>query len=302
MASTTGFPPRDGRLLAATLASGGYVLAVYVATTVLLVTRLDILGSALAGAAGLFLLAFAWVGPSLTLAGLNGTAVDPADRPTASGALRRHAAVLDVPTPSLAVIDAAEPNALTVGTGGDATICVTAGLLQALDDRELSAVLAHELSHAAHRDSTVLAVAAFPALVGRSFVHVGVGVVRSGFRDSVFTGIAAALIGVPLAAAGVAVALVALPGTVVLSRTREYAADRGAVAATGDPAALASALARIDGGDPTPTTDARLASAAAFCLVRPSGALLPWTHPSAVARIDRLEAAAAAVESAGETP
>lgn len=94
--------------------------------------------------------------------------------------------------------------------------------------------------------------------------------------------------------------LVTLPGTLVLSRYREYAADRGAVAITGDPAALARTLAELHGASDVPETDMRLAAGFnAFCIVPAGyGSLpVPWTHPPTDGRIRRLRELAAELES-----
>lgn len=81
------------------------------------------------------------------------------DRPELRTTLTRLAVAADVPSPDLAVVDHDRPNSFTVGRPGAATVVLTTGLLDRLDDRELRAVLAHEVAHLVHRDVTVTTVA-----------------------------------------------------------------------------------------------------------------------------------------------
>lgn len=105
--------------------------------------------------------------------------------------------------------------------------------------------------------------------------------------------------GPPLTLRGVGANVVTAPVVVVLSRAREYAADRGAVALTGDAGALASALQTLTADDASPpTSDARdLGVVSAFCVVSPTSAPLPWLHPSTERRIARLRRLERTVET-----
>ena len=228
-------------------------------------------------------------------------AVDEDDYPELVVTVDRLAAQAGVPRPHLALLPGHEANALSVGTGGRATICVTAGLVNDLDDEELEAVLAHELSHLANGDSTVMTVAGFPAAVATGLLTLA----KRYFSGWAYLfGYVLAL--VPLVLVGVPLLLVSLPGTVALSRYREYAADRGAVALTGDPAALVGALRTLhDAGLDTPGTDyRRLAGFGAFCFVPTGSTLLslPSTHPPADERIRRLDELAADLERGRPSP
>ena len=206
----------------------------------------------------------------------------------------RLAAQADVPAPAVRLVASRTPTAAAVGyRPADSTLVVSTGLVDALDDRQLDAVLTHELAHVANRDAAVVTALSFPrAAAHRAFYRYGLNPV-------------VALL------AGVA-ALTSRTCTAAVARAREYNADDGAVALTGDPAALASALETLDETlDRRPATDLRESAAAAFSIVPP-----PWdehpffdrtrrliyrrllgTHPPTDARIERLRAVARERES-----
>ena len=212
-------------------------------------------------------------------------AIDHDQHPLLFDTTDRVARQADVPRPSVAVIPSEEPNALSAGTGSETVLCVTTGLLRALDEDELEAVIAHELAHLKNRDSTVMTVAGFPmALSVLMLVLTRKGFSLLGIVLSVPFWIACVLLVV-----AVPIYVVSLPGTVILSRYREYAADRGAVAITGKPFALASALATIHDADDVPDEDLRrIAGFNAFCIV-PTGSMTPVSlHPPTHKRIRQL--------------
>jgi heat shock protein HtpX len=201
----------------------------------------------------------------------------------------RLAAQADVPAPAVRLVASRTPTAAAVGyRPAESTLVVSTGLVEALDDRQLDAVLAHELAHVANRDAAVLTALSFPrAAAHRAFYRYGLNPV-------------VALL------AGVA-ALTSRSCTAVVARAREYGADNGAVALTGDPAALASALETLDSTlGRRPSTDLRESSAAAFSIVPPPWEEHPFfdrtrrliyrgllgTHPPTEARIERLRAVA----------
>ena len=179
----------------------------------------------------------------------------------------RLAAQADVPAPDVRLVRSATPTAATAGYRPAAsTVVVTTGLVETLADDELDAVLAHELAHVANRDAAVLTALTFPRIAARSaFVRYGFNPVMALF---------AGLVSLTSRCCGAAVA-----------RAREYAADDGAVAVTGDPAALASALERLDDAvSRRPAEDLRTA-AAAFAIVPP-----PWEERRFWDRTYRLRA------------
>ena len=222
-------------------------------------------------------------------------AVDREAHPTLYETVDRLANQAGMSTPPLAVIPSSEPNALSAGSGDRAVICVTLGLVKTLEEDELEAVLAHELAHLKNNDSTVMTVAGFPMTVA----SIAFAMARQSFTWwSLFLGWPLWL-ALYLAFVSLPVYIVSLPGTLVLSRYREYAADRGAVAITGDPWALASALATLHDAPTSPDEDLRqVASFNAFCVV-PTEAMFPHvgTHPPTHERIEKLRELASELEA-----
>lgn len=159
--------------------------------------------------------------------------------------------------PQLAVMPSAALNAFASGVNDSQyTITVTRGLLDALDDRELEAVLAHELTHIRNDDVRLMIFAVliagvasfFGEMLFRMMVHAG-SRARSQVRirkssGSKKGGSAAALLGI---VAIILAWVLAMLIRMALSRSREYLADAGAVELTKNPDALISALAKISG-------------------------------------------------------
>ncbi|MFC4544449.1 M48 family metalloprotease [Halosolutus amylolyticus] len=212
-------------------------------------------------------------------------AIDRDRHPELHETVERLARQVDLPVPPVAVIPSDEPNALSAGTGDRTVVCVTTGLLKTLSEDELEAVLAHELAHLKNADSAVMTVAGFPMAVSAAVLSLAG---RSVSAASFVLGWPLVL-GIYLLFVGLPIYLVSLPGIAVLSRYREFAADRGAVAITGDPYALASALATLHGSTPPETDLRRVAGFNAFCIVPASTILPQWaTHPPTHERIRRL--------------
>ena len=183
--------------------------------------------------------------------------VGPEAYPGLHATVTRIAQAADLPAPSIHVTDRERPLAMTTGLStDDAKLVVSTGLLDALDAEELEAVVAHELAHVKNRDAIVMTLVELPLASARNFGRV---LQHSG-------GAHFALVGVALASYafwGVGRLLVAS-----LSRSRELAADRGASALLGDPAALAVALDTLD-DDVTsaPNRDARETALASLSIV-----------------------------------
>jgi heat shock protein HtpX len=205
--------------------------------------------------------------------------VGPDEQPELHAIVERLCVVADLPKPQIVLDHEEYPNSWVVSLGrGRARLHVTEPLLERLDANQLEAVIAHELAHVAHRDATVMTVVGGPAAVlvggGKRAARIGVFPVNLG--------------------AGIALAIgwVASLGTLALSRYREFAADAGAVALTGNPVALASALMAVsDDVRKLPSRDLRDAVARDPFHLLPVGRSrgLLASHPSLEARIARLQ-------------
>jgi heat shock protein HtpX len=166
-------------------------------------------------------------------------------------------------------------------------VCVTTGILHTLDAEELEAVLAHELSHVAHRDVLVMTVASSAGIAAgllMRFAQFG-GMSRSR-NNSALPAVLVALV-VSLVVYAVSFLLLRL-----LSRYRELSADRAGAYLTLKPAALGSALQKISGEvAASPTRDLRAGAASALCIVPAlSGGVggLLATHPPLQQRLEQL--------------
>lgn len=183
----------------------------------------------------------------------------------------------DVQLPTLAVAKTETPEAFTAGfRPSTTTLVISTGLLKVLDDEELRAVFAHELAHVKNRDVAVMTAVSLPTAVAAQLYELGTSPSgeltlenweyrSSGERES------KSLVGFATATVGLLFAFVGRVLVAVFSRTRELAADRGAVAITGNPAALASALGEIEGllRDRASEDLRTAASVSAFSIVSP---------------------------------
>lgn len=277
--------------MAVTLFLLGLVYVAFVAALIVLL-RSVILVVILAGG---LLFAQYWFSDRLALYGMKARVVGEAEAPRLHGIVDRLCALADMPKPRLAMANTDMPNAFATGRNTkQAVLCVTSGLMRRLRDDELEGVLAHELSHVAHRDVVVMTVA--------SFLGVLAGLVaRFAFYSSLFGGRGRRddqnLVVVVLLVMVVSVAVYALSFVLIraLSRYRELAADRSAAILTNRPSALASALTKVSGGiGAIPTRDLRTAQAFNAFFFAPalgSGASLAGllsTHPSLQRRLDQL--------------
>jgi heat shock protein HtpX len=228
---------------------------------------------------------------TLALRGMRAKLVTPEQAPELHALVDRLCALADMKKPRVAIAVSEVPNAFATGRSQDrAVVCVTTGIMKRLDERELEAVLSHELSHVAHRDVTVMTVAsAVGVLAGfmmRSVMWSSIG----GRRDQ-----NSAIAFLAFAAIGVVVYAVSFFLTRVLSRYRELSADRAGAILTGQPAALASALTKISGGmQAIPTKDLRQAEPYNAFFIYPAFtngrdlASLFSTHPPLEKRLEQL--------------
>jgi heat shock protein HtpX len=246
-------------------------------------------------AAGLLAVQY-WYSDKIALFAMHGHLVTPEQQPHLHGIVDRLCAAADMPKPRLALSDLDLPNAFAAGRSPDhAVLCVTAGLVRRLDDDELEGVLAHELSHIAHRDVAVITIASFlgvlAGLVARfAFYSTLIGG-RGRQSNPAFLAVLAAVVAVSVTVYTVSFVLIR-----TLSRYRELAADRSGALLTGRPTHLASALLKLDSAAARiPVRDLRTAQAFnAFFITPVQGSrkgglsLLLSTHPSLQQRLDQL--------------
>ena len=238
---------------------------------------------------GLFMGAQFFFSDKLALYSMGAREVDPDEYPELHRKVERLAQQADLPKPKIAVADSRTPNAFATGRSQDnAAVAVTTGIMNLLDDEELEGVLAHELAHIKNRDVMVMTIASFLSTI--AFLVVRWGWLFTGGRDRggqqqvpVFVAILLSLV----------VWVISFLLIRALSRYREFAADRGGASITGRPAALATALMKIDSGmEKVPSEDLRGQSEmnAFFIIPIRSGFIgrLFSTHPSTEKRIDRL--------------
>ncbi|WP_148614592.1 zinc metalloprotease HtpX [Nocardioides rubriscoriae] len=212
------------------------------------------------------------------------------EAPELHGMVDRLCALADMPKPRVGVADTPVPNAFATGRSPDrAVVCVTTGILQLLSAEELEAVLAHELSHVAHRDVLVMTVASSAGIAAGTLTqgaqYGGLGFFGGSRRDSNGPPTWIVVLVVSLVVYAVSFVLLRL-----LSRYRELSADRAGAYLTLKPAALASALRKIDAGvQATPQRDLRQVSAgSALCISPISLKGLSSTHPPLQQRLEQL--------------
>ena len=241
---------------------------------------------------GLFSLGQFFFSDKLALRSMGAHVADEDEYPQLHDSVARLAQQADLPKPTVAVADSQVPNAFATGRSkSSATVCVTTGIMETLDQDELDGVLAHELAHIKNRDVMVMTIASFLSTI--AFIVVRWGWLFSGGRGHGGRGGNQAPVFVAILVSLV-VWIVSFLLIRALSRYREYAADRGGAVITGQPSALASALTKISGRmDKVPKEDMRdQAEMNAFFIIPITKGFIGnlfRTHPQTEKRIERLQ-------------
>jgi heat shock protein HtpX len=308
MATHTRYAPDRGLTvrMTATLFLLGLVFVVFVGLVIGIMTY------AHASAASIILVAVIFGGGSafislfysdkIALAAAGARIVSPQEAQSLHGIVDRLCALADMDKPRVAIAPTQMPNAFATGRNSkNSVLCVTQGMLQRdfLTQEELEGVLAHELSHVAHKDVQVMTYASLLAIVAGLLV-------RFAFYSEIFGGGRRA--GGNNSQAALLIPLIMLVSALVyaisfllirlLSRYRELAADRSGALLTQNPSALMNALTKVSQGmNRIPTQDLRAAEplnafyfAPAMKLTGGAGlSAIFSTHPSLEKRLEQLE-------------
>jgi heat shock protein HtpX len=232
-----------------------------------------------------------WFSDAMVLRLYRAQEVDERSAPQLYGTVKELSGSAGLPMPRVYLIDEAQPNAFATGRNPEhAAVAATTGILQLLSPRELRAVLGHELTHVKHRDILTSTVTA--SIAGAISTLAQFSLFFGGRDNDNRNPIVALLV---LILAPIAAMLIQL----AISRAREYEADRGGAEISGDPHALADALAKIERyakGLPLETAETHPATAQMMIINPLSGGGLSGlfsTHPPTEERIRRLLAMAA---------
>ncbi len=232
---------------------------------------------------------FAWWGSAgMVLRMHNAQPIGPEDAPRLYAMTQQLAQRAGIPMPQLYVIHEDQPNAFATGRGpSNGVVAVNSGLIDLMDEREVAAVIAHEIAHIKHRDILVMSVAA--TLSGAIGMLAQFGGLFARGRDNRnplgFIGVLMIMILGPIAAMLVQMAI---------SRAREFEADREGAEICGDPSWLASGLQKLEGykhSTLNENAEANPATAHMF-IINPLQGFSPRnlfaTHPPTEQRVARL--------------
>jgi len=184
----------------------------------------------------------------LALAAAGARIVTREEQPQLHDMVERLCAMADLPKPKVAIMDTPVPNAFATGRSPKhAAVCVTTGLWNRLEPKEVEGVLAHELSHVANRDVLIMTLASFFAMLAALLTRFGLyagmfGGYGGNNRNNNQNGVPIWLIVTLVSVVVYGISFILIR---TISRYREYAADRGSALITGSPEYLMSALQKI---------------------------------------------------------
>jgi heat shock protein HtpX len=248
----------------------------------------------------LFAILQLFLSDKLALFAMGGRLVTPEEAPMLHGVVDRLCSLANMPKPKVAIARTDIPNAFATGRSPKhAVVCATEGILRRLNEQELEAVLAHELSHVAHRDVAVMTVASTLGILAGLTMRIlfYAGLFGGGGRNNQNSN-EGQLLMVEMAVMLVSAVVYAISYllTLALSRYRELAADRSGAILIGRPSLLKAALVKVTGAmGQIPTRDLRAAehyNAFFFAPALASGASLSTlfsTHPKLEVRLAKLD-------------
>jgi heat shock protein HtpX len=235
---------RDAGLTLRMLLTSGLLGLLYVVFAVVLFSILNVgLGAMLVIIVGLAFVQY-YTSDKLALAASGAKIVTREEAPALHDMVERLCAMSDLPKPKIAIMDTPVPNAFATGRSPKhAAVCVTTGLWNRLEPKEIEGVLAHELSHIANRDVLIMTVASFFAMVAAMLTRFGLYAGMwggGGNRDNNGPPVWLIVFAVSIGVYAISFVLIR-----TISRYREFAADRGSALITGAPEYLMSALQKI---------------------------------------------------------
>src|SRR5215469_5760434 len=266
MARTSRYAPDRGLTVRMTVTMFllGLVFVAFVALIIGIMTAANASGAAIVLVALLFgggtAIVSLFFSDKIALAAAGAVEVTPQQAPELHGIVDRLCALADMNKPRVAIAPTQMPNAFATGRNSkNSVLCVTEGLLSprlGLEKEELEGILAHELSHVAHKDVQVMTVASLLAIVAALLV-------RFAFYSELFGGgrrgndqnsfpIILVIMAVSAVVYAISFLLIRL-----LSRYRELAADRSGALLTGQPSKLASALQKVSSWRKSSASSAR---------------------------------------------
>jgi heat shock protein HtpX len=245
---------RDAGLTIRMLATTGLLGLLYVVFAVVLLQVLNVgLVPMLVIVIGIAVFQY-WTSDKLALAASGAKIVSEQDAPELHAMVERLCAMAGLPKPRIAIIPTDVPNAFATGRNPKhAAVAVTQGLWNRLEPQEVEAVLAHELSHIANRDVLIMTLASFFAMLAALITRWGLyfGMWGGGFggggnrNNNGNNQVPVWLIVFVVSVVTYAISFILIR---MISRYREYAADRGSALITGAPENLMSALQKIASG------------------------------------------------------